>query len=149
MIALWVQAVVAVDTGVVASAVRSVIHVDLGRVGVPVVRSGPAYTADCDLCKSEVIVHMVFSHHQVLGEMLHVHNIAHLRLGFSSGVLVHPRRTELAVGASNGVMVQFCRTERAVGCPLALRTLLRHTIRAHFQNGGVGDSASLNMLASQ
>ena len=33
--------------------------------------------------------------------------------------------------------------------PLAPRTLLRHTIRALFQNGGVGDSASLNVLASQ
>ena len=47
MIALWVQAVVAVDTGVVASAVRSVIHIDRGRVGVTVVRSGPADTAGC------------------------------------------------------------------------------------------------------
>jgi hypothetical protein len=66
-----------------------------------------------------------------------------------SDVLIHPRRKEFAVGASNGILVQFCQKGRAVGCPLAIRTLLYQTIRAHFQNGGVGDSASLNMLASQ
>ena len=136
------------DAGVVASAVRSVIHADRGRAGVAVVPSGPTDTAGCGPCKSEVIGHMGFSHRQVLVEKRHVHNIAHLALGLFSGVLITPRHTELAVGAYNGVLVQFYRKGRAVGCPLALRTLLRLTIRAHFQNGGVGDSASLNLLAS-
>ena len=92
---------------------------------------------------------MGFSHGQVLVEMRHGHNIiVHLALGSSGGILVHSRREKRAVLASNGVLVQFCRTERAVGCSFALRTQLRNTVRAHFQNGGVGDSASLNLLAS-
>ncbi len=66
LIALWVQAVVAVDVGVVACAVNSLIHVDRERVGVAVVRSGPADTAGCGPWKSKVIGHMVFSHRQVL-----------------------------------------------------------------------------------
>ena len=149
MIALWVQVVVAVNAGVVANAVRCVIHADRGRVGVTVVRSGLAGTAGCGHCKSKVTGRTMFSHRPVLAEVRHVHSIADLALGLPSGVLVHPRRIEHKVGASCGVLVLPCRTERAVGCPLALRTLLGHTIRALFQNGGVGDSASLNVLASQ
>ena len=126
----------------------SVVLADRGRAGVAVGPSGFTDTAGCGSCKSEVIGHMIFSHRQVLVEMRHVHNIAHLTLGFFSGVLVHPRRIERPVGAFNGVPVLPCPTERAVGCSLPFLTLPRHTVRVNVQNGGVADSASFNLLAS-
>ncbi len=65
----------------------------------------------------------------------------------SCGVVVHPRRTERAVGASCGALVLPCRAEYAVGYFLALGTLPRHTVRAGFKNGCVGDFGFFELLS--